>query len=286
MDGDFRTLQMDIPLKSKETLSIVPVSDIHRDSAMCDVDRWRDFCKHYRKFKGKIMFILLGDYNDFASTSERRALKSIKLHGDTTDHLENFAMRNTKLLLKEIDFMKGRTIGVLDGNHRWDFENGLSDGEVIARELGSTYLGHLAYVRLRIILDNRTRSGVTFDLFVSHGKSSGKLAGNTINRVDDMKLIFPQADFYCMGHDHRKAATPVTILKAVSGNGGLIIKQQDQWLCRSGSFLKGYVENKNSYVAGMLLRPTALGTIELKLKVERSCKNGNDVLHKSIKVEY
>ena len=98
-------------------------------------------------------------------------------------------------------------------------------------------------------------------------------------------MIFPTADLYIMGHDHRKGAVPTSTLEVVTGaRGKLITKQKRQWLCRSGSFLRGYVENEPSYVAGALMRPTDLGTIRIEVKVTRETRGGTDLMAKDIHV--
>lgn len=87
-----------------------------------------------------------------------------------------------------------------------------------------------------------------------------------INQVDDMKQIFPVADLYIMGHDHQRAARPVSVLVPMyDHNGSIYIKQMRQFLCRSGSFKKAYVPDTSSYEVGRLLRPADLGALQIEI---------------------
>jgi len=54
------------------------------------------------------------------------------------------------------------------------------------------------------------------------------------------------------------------------------IKQLEQYLCRSGSFMRGYVPGKASYVVQGLYRPSNLGSIQLLIGFRRDKRKGED----------
>jgi hypothetical protein len=80
----------------------------------------------------------------------------------------------------------------------------------------------------------------------------------------------------CMGHDHKKSVGLVTKLSLASGKGGLKLRHRKQLYARTGSFLKGYEDNKVSYVADMALSPTDLGVVKIELTPRRNRKGGED----------
>jgi hypothetical protein len=91
--------------------------------------------------------------------------------------------------------------------------------------------------------------------------------GTSINQVDDLTRIFPIADLYIEGHDHQRGAWPKSVLLPTNRGGD--IKQKRQFLCRSGSFKKGYCEGVSGYEVGRLLRPSDLGAVVFKISVHR-----------------
>ena len=260
-----------INVPAGKSVKLIPFGDLHRDVACCDKTRYINFLKRCRHDDdSQTYYLLMGDPNDFASTSEREILSNRKLHESTAKKLDAMADADTNAFIKEIIFMKGKMIGVATGNHRWVYEDGSNSDEHIAEALATKYLGELSYIRLS--LDQCGRR-IPVDIVAHHGKAGGKCAGTTINQVDDLRRIFPIADIYLMGHDHKRGVWPESTLIVASNirNGGALeVKQKRQLLCRTGSFLRGYVDGEQSYVADKLLRPCELGTIKLDIRLKRS----------------
>lgn len=146
----------------------------------------------------------------------------------------------------------------------------------MAGRLGTEYLGWLCHYTLKICTPRKSPDAI-IHIVACHGKSGGgKTAGLTINQVDDLRNIFPLADIYCLGHDHQRAARPVSILVPTADiKGNVIIKQKRQFLCRSGSFKKAYVPDSGAYEVGKLLRPADLGALEIDIELHR-VEDGGD----------
>ena len=264
-------------------LELFMFGDIHRDTKSCDVDRFRKYIAESKKFnQDKCLYLGLGDYIDFASASEKKKLLSAGLHETTIDKFDRIAMRDIKGLAAEMDHMKGHMIGVIGGNHAWNFANGKNSDEVLAEEMKTKYLGWLSYIRL--IIGGTSRRVASFDIVACHGKAGGKLLGSSINQVDDLRKIFPFANLFVMGHDHRLSATPAVILYAEDVSGGIRIKQKEQRLCRSGSFKKTYMVDDGGYEIGKLYTPSILGGLHASIKLARNCSSGVDYIETAIKV--
>lgn len=267
----FTTHSVYIKMPWGKSLKLIPFGDVHRDVALCDVDRWNAFLERCKADDDQYTrYILMGDPCDFASYSERHILLNRNLHDTTKNKLELSAQDDTDRFIKEISFMRGRMIGVVAGNHHWEYQDGTNSDQRIARLMKTKYLGDISYTVLMLDAYNKR---VRVDIVAAHGKAGGKTAGATINQVDDLRRIFPVADIYLCGHDHKRGVWPESTLVVVSNKkrGELVIKQKRQLLCRTGSFLRGYVDGETSYVADRYLRPSELGTIkiEIKLKYER-----------------
>lgn len=262
---------------ASDSVSIIPIGDVHWDVEACDRKAWRYFIDRIKRMdQKKVLYFGTGDLLDIGSISERMALKAAKLHDQTRDTIDEAVGKLCDGMAKELAFTRGRWIGMLGGNHDYEFQDGAKSKECgytaterIAKALDAPMLGTLAYVALGLTC-NGARCRV--DIVANHGRAGGKLAGTTINQVADLKTVFPSADIYIMGHDHQRGAWPQSMLSVThAGGAGSVLKltARRQWLCRSGSFLRAYVPGQSSYAAAKLLRPADLGTIELRVSVRR-----------------
>src|ERR1035438_10483365 len=94
----------------------------------------------------------MGDYFDTYSTSERRILKDDKLHESTLDRFDTQLMSDTLHFKKEIEFMEGRLIGLIEGNHFGTFSStGITTTQKLAEMLDTKYLGVCSLIHLQII---------------------------------------------------------------------------------------------------------------------------------------
>ena len=279
MDTVFKTHSFNIDYTFGDDIYIIPFGDVHRDTPSCDVDRWQWFLLNCKKYpQNKTYYLGMGDFNDFASSREQKILADPKLHDETKIKLDSIIQSDNRKIAEEISFMKGRLIGVLDGNHNWIFKDGKTATEDLAERMGCEYLGWLSHITIGLRLFNKTgktRSNtpspdIYLYIVAGHGKAGGKLMGTSINQVDDLTRIFPVADYYIFGHDHQRYAVPKSVLVPGQKNSGL--KQKRQFLVRSGSFKKGYCDGVSGYEVGRLLRPSDLGAVVLKFSVHRDVR--------------
>lgn len=280
MINTFKTFQSVLNLDNiNDYYDIHFYGDIHRFAKSCDVDRWKYYLQRTKKQTeerpDRTVFFGLGDYDDFASTREKKELA--KMHETTVESLEEMTEKRTRLMAKEMKHMKGRTLGLIEGNHHWLYANGTTTTMDLCDRLEAEYLGWLCHytINFQIGRGGHTQS-VHFVL--CHGKAGGKRAGASINQVEDMKAIFPAADVYCMGHNHQREAKPMSVLVPTTGRGSKYIKQKRQFLCRSGSFKKAYEPNTAAYEQSRLLAPADLGGIKLRISFHRDYKDGDRVI--------
>ena len=94
------------------------------------------------------------------------------------------------------------------------------------------------------------------------------MLGGSVNSVQHMSEI-AEADIYLSGHDHKKWLALKSKLTLTDGCGVLRLKHKKILLGRTGSFLKGYEPNEESYVAKAGMTPTDLGVIKIELTPKR-----------------
>ena len=245
--------------------------DIHRDASSCDVDRWKWFLKKARQGDpDKTYYLGMGDYHDFASTSEKKKIKNSALHETTMESIEDMVYKRNRALSMEMSQMRGKLLGFVEGNHNWIFENGMTSTEDLANRMGTEYLGWLCHYTLTFKIGKSKIQNVY--VVACHGKAGGTTAGITLNQVDKLTKIFPVADIYIMGHDHQRGAFPKNILIPSSGS----VKQKRQLLCRSGSFKIGYESGKGGYEVRALYKPADLGALKVRVSFHRDYKSGKD----------
>ena len=271
METIYTVHKQEINLKSfKDTVPIWFFGDIHRDATGCDEQRWKWFLD--RSKKEDAYYLGMGDYHDLASAREQSHLNRDSLHETTMETLDELVEKNNRKFSSEIKHMNGKLLGLLDGNHNWRFPNGVTASEDLANRMGCAHLGWLSHITLTFKIGQKTQNVY---IVACHGRAGGKRIGTSINQVEDMKTIFPMADIYVMGHNHDRGAWPIDILYPTScGN----IKQKRQFLCRSGSFLKGYEKGKSNYVTGRLLRPADLGALKLNISFHRDLEAGDRII--------
>jgi len=276
-DGTFRTKL--VKIKSwpmGKPLQIIPFGDIHHDSPAFSEAKFAEFCNYARKQKDA-MFLGMGDYFDGYSTSERAIIYDGGLHESSRKREELAAKGRIGKLAKQIEFMRGRLIGLLGGNHFSCFPDGTTSDQVLAGMLGTTYLGACCGIRLCIGRKGTESAYATLDIFAHHGKGGGTTAGGKFNSVEKLANVC-DADIYLMGDNHARGVFPMgdRLKLEGCGKGGLRVGSKTRWIGRTGSFLRAYVENESSYVVDAAMSPATLGWIELTVTPKRVKRDGKD----------
>jgi hypothetical protein len=268
----FTIHQFKIPVHSLNVpIYLIPFGDIHRFAHLCDKEKWAEFLE-WARHKKDAYFLGMGDYDDLASFSERRALMEATLHDETRLTLDEIYTSRVKQMVQELKFMEGRIIGLLEGNHYGVLQSGMTTTQMMCDKLHCKYLGVSSFIRLSFgYADKR----YAIDVWAHHGKGASRLVGGSLNTVQQMADV-ADAQIYLMGHDHKKSTALKTRLVLTHGGSAVTLSHRKILLARTGSFLKGYVENCPSYVANAGLPPTDMGVVKIELTPKRDQKNGRD----------
>lgn len=254
---------------------IIPLSDIQLDP----VRRGQPRRAHIRRLRDTLewgvyhgaYFFGVGDYVDVASPSNRAALKSTRMYDTLKDTLEEKA-EETLLELQEILApTRGRWLGLLEGHHLWEFEDGSTTDTRLADFLGCRFLGTSGYVFARLTPLSPKHRQPTFKLWGWHGEGGGATAAAPLNKLEK-KVGEHNADVYVMGHYHRRGAIPKARLDIIGGErgGDPEVVHKDIWLVSSGSFMRGYLQGsrmegrpQGSYPEQRGLPPAGLGAMAI-----------------------
>lgn len=258
--------EMVLPFGKKGKL--IPFGDIHRHAPNCDVDRWLAFVEMCQQDDQYTRYIGMGDYEDFASATERIMFDDSRKHESTAQTLDEMAQKFLEELAEELSFAKGRLLGLVEGNHYWKFTDGTTSTQRLCRLLGCKYLGVSAFIQLRLVCGTKHNTENQMTIWAHHGLGAARLVGGSVNKVEQMRETFPMADVYLMGHDHKRGAWPVSVLELTSTRFPAL-RYRKQWLCRTGSFLRGYVAGNSSYIVDRAIPPTDIGAIRLEFERKR-----------------
>jgi len=256
---------------------LLPFGDVHWGNPLCDRGRWREFLK-WAKEKPRSYFIGMGDYFDLMSTSERHAIENNhNVHDSTENWKDSVLEAMVKEFYEEIKFMKGRLIGLLEGNHYATFMDGSTTTQRLCQYMECKYLGVMSHINFRMYRDKNHSTSV--DIMAHHGVGGGRTMGASINNVEKMTDL-GLANIYLMGHDHHKimGLRPLMML-CDSRKGTLRRKPYRRFFGRTGSFLMGYVDGKASYIADSALPPTDLGTVKIELTPRRDYEDNSETYY-------
>jgi len=259
-------------LPFEETL-ILPIGDIQYGPESCDEDRLQ---RHIEwGVKEGAYFLGMGDYCDFGSPSNRRRLRSDLAKGTLYESspFDEVAQNHLERLGKILEPTKGRWLGLLQGHHYWEFEDGTTTDTRLCQFLDAPYLGTCAFVQITFAPEERrsNRGDPSFTIWCHHGEGSGQTQAAPINRLEHIIKTF-EADVYLIGHHHKKATVKVQRTSPIFAKRGGRNKltHKNLILASTGGFLKGYMEGSSkhgraqgSYVEAGMLTPVALGGVAI-----------------------
>ena len=119
-------------------------------------------------------------------------------------------------------------------------------------------LGYSGFIRLRFRYRSKGKVVQTWTkvIYISHGSSSGKLAGGKALNLERLALGW-EADIYIVGHSHTKLVLQKRVLGVQPKKN--VLEDKQKIMINVGAFMdgtKGYAEWKGLY-------PQALGPVEL-----------------------
>lgn len=265
-DGLFSVASFKISATYGKPFRLVFFGDVHRDSPDHANGAWREFLEKERKTRVPSYYFGMGDYLDSTSTTERGCLEAVwqHMHETVKDDINKLQRAKVeKVLAKELAFMRGKIVAMVGGNHFWKFGSGVTTDTLLCDLLSATYLGVCGLVRVYVDCHGRQKS---LDIFAHHGAGGARLFGGSINRVDQLRE-YVSATIYAMGHDHKRGGVPATprLFLEHSSKNGLKVRQEQQWLVRSGSFLAAYTPGTSNYNVDAARGPCSLGVVEMQI---------------------
>ena len=263
-------------LPDLDEVIIAPIGDVQLDPVLrgqprsCDVDRFKRHIDWLMKQKNAY-FMGFGDYVDVASPSNRANLKAVTLYDNVRAALDEQAYMAVDEMKGILKGTEGRWLGLLEGHHYWEFEDGTTTDTKLAEFLKAPHLGSSALVEVKF--EARGKHGSPkFVIYGTHGSGAGGAAG-MLNKLRRLATTFSQADVLLMGHYHIKPADKIHDLYVDFGPKKARLKHRNRIIAGTGGWLKGYMLNsrrgntpRGSYVEQGTMPPVTLGAPILRAR--------------------
>jgi hypothetical protein len=274
-DEIFTVASTRIKAQLDKPINIIPIGDVHLGSPACDEDRL-NYMLDWIASKPDTYIIGTGDYCDLMRAHDRMEVERNVADG-TKDILDRLYREEADKFWKKLKPFASRVLGLGEGNHRGNLKSGITTTQYMCDRLGTKYLGYMSYFALNINVRSTTSIQIVF--LIHHGMGGGgKLAGTTINRVEQLEKV-AIADIYMMGHDHQKGVRPTAKFVPYNGSQGFDFRTKKQLLISTGGFLKSYMPNMPSYAVRSAYRPADLGCAKIMIIPHRDRKNGEDLMY-------
>jgi hypothetical protein len=259
-------------LSSNQKLLIMPVGDVHAYSPNWPEKRFQDHLK-WGMDQGA-HFLGMGEYLDFTSASQRAILSGLR--GSQKSMIDEMVKTQVEKLHKLIAFTNGRWIGLLEGDHYHQYQDGTTADQELCSLLGCPFLGTSTLLDIDLGIkspERRYRRDVTVTIFAHHGMGGGRKQGSHLHRVEDL-ITMIEADIYLMGHSHSKANAPLDRLYRTRDG---YLYHKTKLIARTGGFLRGYAGgtpngwavpadySRGGYVEDAAYTPSALGGLVISL---------------------
>jgi hypothetical protein len=241
-----------------EEIIIVPIGDVHYGAKGFAERSFLDFRSTIEHEYGdkQIYYLGMGDYVDAYRTTVRRAFKH--LAPDDGDAVDDYMYDKLERFYSLIGGTKGKWLGMLQGNHTWEFRSGGTFDTELCKMLETDFLGDCADVQLKFSSSNHARGNV--GIWAHHGTGGRKYPVGKL--IDDICPHFPDSDIFLMGHVHLREYRDFIRMRRV----GKQYVDQVGVAAITGGWLKGYIPGPSTYVERKALKPRAVGGIVIKVR--------------------
>jgi hypothetical protein len=263
--------KVDFQLCHNQQMLICPIGDIHYGQSDWPEHKFRDNIQ-WALDRGAY-FVGMGDYFEMASVSQRKQFGGLR--DSVREEIDDMLLGKADDLGCILEPTRGRWLGCVEGNHRWDTLRGTSVDQHLCRRLHCDFLGTSALVTLKT--SKRGHMESLCRLYVHHGVGATRTLGANLNRLGDL-MWFQDADIFLMGHSHDILAKKID-RQSVTPDG--VHYHQSKLIARTGSWMLGYVshepldldapaiESRGTYVEEGARAPSSLGFLTIGIGYEQ-----------------
>jgi predicted phosphodiesterase len=252
-----------IPVTSGcSTRKIRVITDTHQDAEGFRKDIFKAFVAEQKRDRDSV-WIHTGDLVD----SERPSTRHMKklMYADrgeawcqedkrTLDWLD-------KSIIPQYAPIADSCLGMLDGDHFFVFNNGMTSTEYICRKLKIPYLGERSSF-VNLTFASPGGKALQYVIHARHGKGAAPSHGGDVNALVKQEANWI-ADLHIGGHSHKENCHPERV-ERVTHRGA--IQSRIIWYMRGGSMLDGFPHHgPKTYAYRKEYNPLPVGWGEVEL---------------------
>ena len=232
-------------------------------------EAWDEFKYQFKREKNAVA-LGLGDYGEWLRPSMReRVYSSLAKDDSARMQLDNLVTKSHDDIIKNMDFLEGKLIGLHEGHHNHTFLHGSSTDQRLASALKTTFLGWTASSRIVVEKPYGEKThGYVYTVVSTHGNANGRRVGASINWMEQNIVAGFLADQYIMGHGCKNANFVPSERAAIRRVGAPGIDRQLPRCLIVGGFARCYTngwESDYGERAGFTPQPIGWGIIRLKI---------------------
>jgi len=225
----------------------------------------------------EVRTILMGDMLDQDRTHRRKHRKSYQ--DDRTSvltHDDRHNRRDVEDLAELLSPIREKVLGVLQGNHYYEYATGVTSDQYLCELLDVPYCGPVGAFRITMRNGGSAKNLVIW-AHHSGGKGGGTTLGASVNRLLRKESDW-DADIYLLGHDHRRVTFRESVLTLTS-QGDPKVVERTRIFARVGAFLKTYQHEScipkdkphfPGYGEDAAYRASDLGWVELGVRLKKN----------------
>lgn len=236
-------------------------------------EAWAEFKREFRATQNA-WAIGLGDYGDFLRPSMRTPMLNAMQKDDSArSMLERDILKGHDQIIDDMEFLKGRLIGIHAGHHLWPLMSGINTDQRLASALKAPYLGWIASTRLVFEVGNKTEkkhspSSHVHMLLSTHGNANGRKVHSALAYLENNYVSAWSADSFAMGHGCKSGNHVPFKRNNLRRTGPPGVDVQIPRCMVVGGFAEGYTDGWHSdYVeqAGFTPQPMGYGLFRFKI---------------------
>jgi hypothetical protein len=217
----------------------------------------------------------MGDYFDFTSFSQRKIIATSRDEVKTylSERVEEMILQ----LLVLLRSTKDRWLGMIEGNHYWEFDDGTTSDQKLCEAMNCHFLGTDAKITLKFDKAPIGHPEIFASIFCVHGANAPEYVGTNLNKIERL-LEWLDADIFLMGHSHRKVGAPIDRVQFTPEG---IEYHRTKVIARTGGWYTPYhahsplslkkpaIQSRGTYIEKKAGSPSALGTLVIGIGYER-----------------
>jgi hypothetical protein len=262
-----------------DTVRIKPLGDIHLGVRNSDEELLQEEIDDINN-DPNCYWIGMGDYVEAIKPriDRRMDFRTLADWIETKD-LADIVRVQSHRFLDYVYPIRHKCIGLLVGNHEQKVELRDDQGIVdhMAVELGTKNLSYQCMVRLLIERKIKSKKNPSKEILIyaNHGSGGGRYVGGKINKIIGAATSW-EANVYLMGHVHEKLVHEIPKMHLFGRGENLRLLEVKQFFILTGTFLRSYMNNSNSYAESKMYNPTSLGTVTINISAFRQKKYEHD----------